>query len=1092
MANDLLLWMGLFGAGTRGESCRRGVLTQSKNKVVKMKDKFFQRAFDRIARESSRRTRRLSLESLESREMLNVDWSGFGAENISTYEPSSSSASYSVELSGKVDVCDLTDVVGDGRNELVVVDYSSKTVSVYANTATNGDFTLKGSQTLSSLSGVAGYDSVIIDGASLTVVSPTADFAGLQTTEYQWNASSSSYVQKSQTTLDVSKFNSANASVFVFTGVDATVVNGDTLVVQATTLTTTGQSVKTALYSGYGTSSFGTNYRIASAISEKLMGSTTINGTDYLILNERTSSANNLVLASVGSTISKYSYDLSGYGSSLTFDWVVDYNGFIVVGAMTGGSSGLITIKSTTPTDGVDATTLGQWIACDSLKFNSSSAAAIGDVGGDSDPEIFTVNGSQYLFYNGDASSAYGYTFTVSDLVVSSPEYVSIDIEDIDGDGETEAILVGKNRLYTATVSSSGSVENVTSRFTFSEPVKKAVFGDFNGNGLVDVAVQFQANVGSGVQAFQQLSDGSFVALASQTFSSSIADIAVGKFSQTSVDEIAVLTVRSGASSSVNAIKLNGSAFTVTRSYLGSGIVGAALTAGSIYGSSVDDLVVVNSTQDTVTVLKNSGSALTGATITTAYDSTSSAGSNPVAAAIGDFNGDGLADVAVLNSSAGANYANIVYYLRSSEGGLGSKPAGKALISGTTSVSGLIAADLNSDGYSDLTYARKTTNGRVYASVLMGNGATSVFDPVVNKAITVDFSSDFDFQLAPVDSGNVSYDLIWTQDKSVGVLLNADDTVASGSIQFVVQSLSSAAGNTRADALSTQRTWIDEWSNFYVDIWASADGAAVTSATAAFAYNGSYFKLAEVKAASGYTVSHTDAADVVTATATGSHAADSDGWVLVARMKFEPAGGAGVELPGNGRLAAVDPGFSATATAQTLNGASVSSVSVPSTGLYPFIFDVDESGTVNNNDLAYFLQFLGYDVDDIANAKYRDLDYDQNGVINNNDLAYFLQFIGASSSDGRDSIYYSEPAVSSAVLDSTLSAAVLETTDSVSELFEEETIDSVAESVAFYGPTRPDVAMKRSLAPVSAASFASVVDSEELDLELDVDLDVDF
>lgn len=1061
-----------------------------------MKDKFFQRAFDRGARESSRRTRRLSLESLENREMLNVDWSGFGGENISTYEPSSSSASYSVDLSGSVDVCDLTDVTGDGRNELVAVNYASKTISVYANTATNGDFTLKGSQTLSSLSGTKGYDSVIFNGDSLTVVSASSG-VGLTVTEYTWNASTSAYVQQSQKELDVAKFNSSNAQICVFVGVDATVINGDTLVVQATTLSETGTTVKTALYSGYGTSSFGKNYRIASSITEELMGSTTINGTDYLLLKEKTSSYNDLVLASVDSTISKYSYDLSGYGSALTFDWVVDYDGFLVVGAMTNGASGLITIKSATPTESsVDAKTVGQWIDCDSLRFNSSSAAAIGDVGGDSDPEIFAVNGSQYMFYNGDASSAYDYTFTASDLVVSTPEYVSVDIEDIDGDGDTDAILVGKNRLYTGTVSSTGSIENVTSQYTFSEAVKKAVFGDFNGDGLIDVAVQFQANVGSGVQAFQQLADGSFVALASQAFGGTIADIAVGKFSQTSVDEIAVLTVKNtgtSVSSSVNALKLNGSGFTATRSYVGAGLVGAALTAGSIYGSSVDDLVIVNTTQDTITVLKNSGSALSGATITTAYDSSSTAGSNPIAAAVGDFNGDGLADVAVLNSSAGANYANIVYYLRSSDAGLGSKPAGRSLISGTTTVVGLIAEDLNSDGYSDLTYARKTTNNRVYASVLMGNGSTSVFDAAVNTTISVDFSSNFDLQLARVDAAdNVSYDLVWAQDKSVGVLLNADDSVASGSIQYVIQSLSSAAGDTHAAALSTERTWIDEWSNFYVDVWASADGAAVTSATAAFAYNGSYFKLAEVKAASGYTVSYTDESGVATVTATGSRAVDSEGWVLVARMKFEPAGVEGVPLPANGRLAAVNPGFSATATAQSLNGASVSSVSVPSVNLYPFIFDVDESGTVNSNDLAYFLQFLGSDVDNIETAKYRVLDYDLNGTINSNDLAYFLQFLGKSAADGLDSIYYSEPAVSSgAVLDSALTAAVLETSDGVAELFEEEAaVEAVAKSAGFYGPTRSEFATT-SVAPVSVASVASAATSKELDLELDVDLDVD-
>lgn len=1027
--------------------------------------------------------------------MLNVDWGGFGAEQVSTYE--TPTGAYTVDLSGSVDACELTDVTGDGRKELVTIDYSTKTLSVFNNTSSNSAFKLKGTQTLTSLSGTKGYDSVIIDGDQLIVVSASTG-VGLTTTTYQWNGTTSQYVQTSQTSLDVSKFNSSNADICIFVSVAAELVD-DTLVVQATTLTTTGTSLKTVFYSGYGSSSFGTNSRVVSAISEELMGSTTINGTDYLILKESTSSSNDLVLASVGSTVSKYTYNLSGYGSSLTFDWVAEQNGFLVLGAQTNGKSGIITIKSTTPVDGADAKALGNWVACDSLKLNASSAAAIGNVGGDSDPELFVVNGNSYVFYLGDASTKYGYTFTTSGVVVSSPEYVSVSISDIDGDGATEALLVGENHLYTASVSDTGKITNVTSKYTFSEAVRKAVYGDFNGDGLLDVAVQFQANVGTGVQVFQQLSDGAFVALATQTFSGSVADIAVGKFSQTAVDELAVLTVKSGTSSSstVNTLKLNGSGFVATRSYTGSGVVGAALTVGSIYGSAMDDLVVVNTTQDTITVLKNTGSSLTASTITTAYGTTSTAGKAPTSAAIGDFNGDGLADVAVLNSSAGTNYANVVYYLRTEDGGLGAKPTGRVLASSSTMVSSLAAADLNNDGYADLTFLRKTTSGSTYVTTLMGNGSSSVFDSAVNKSVKVDLTSTCGVTLACVDSDNNSKDYVWAQGKNVGVLLNSDTSVASGSVQFICQSLTSGAGASYAEAVSTQRTWLDEWSNFYVDIWANTDGSgAVTSATTTFAYDTAYFTLVTVESAAGYTVSSRTADGVVTVTATGSGSADAQGWTLIGRMKFEPTGGVGVELPSDGVLASVSTGFNASASGQQLNGATVDAASVPNVSLYPVLFDIDENGVVNTNDLGYLQSYLGQSVSAIAEKKYRVFDYDKNGIINTNDLAYCLQALGSSASDGANSGYKSEPLTSSssAVLDAAdLCYAILDA-DSETEEEAEEALETIAADVVFYGPQLPALSIADFAGPASAnlaIATASEAAFSELDVELDSVLDDD-
>ncbi len=1021
-----------------------------------MKDHFFQRFLVRKSHGVSSRSRRLLLESLESREMLNVDWSGFGAERVSTYE-ASSDALYSVELTKDVNACELVDLTGDGRNELVAFNFGSKSVSVYGNSATSGDFTLKSSQTLDSLSGMrAGFDSVVVKDNSLIVVSISSSGDSIKATTYKWNATSSTLVKSNEATLDVSKLNSQNAQVFLVTRVSAAML-GDSLALQVDTLTTSGQSFnKTLVYSGYGSSSFGTKSTVVSAISEKLMGSTTIDGTNYLMLNDQTGS-NNLVLAEVGSTVSKYEYDLGSYGSTITFDWVVEQNGFIVIGAMQGGSSsGLITINATKPTGDVDASTLGQWIPCDSMKFLSSTSAAIGNIGGDSDPELFVANGSSYLFYLGDASSTYGYTFTEDALVVTSPEYVSIHVGDINNDQSTEALLVGANYIYTAPVSSAGVVGDPTSRYHFAQPVKKAVFGDFNGDGLTDVAVQYQATVGSSLQVFQQLTDGSFIARASQSFGSALVDVAVGKFSQTSVDEIAVTYSRSSSTASTTVATLmlapnsTTSAFTTTRSYTASSVVGSSLAVGSIYGSGYDDLVLASATQNTITVLRNTGSALSASTITTAFDSTST---NPVSVAIGDFNGDGLGDVAALNSSSGSNYANVVYYLRAESTGLGSKPTGKVAISGAITVDGLRSYDLNSDGYSDLTFVRQGTNGAVALSALMGNGGSGVFDSAVNKTISMDPSASFGFTLARVDSGNISYDYAWAQGKSVGVLLNGDSSSASGEVRFICQSGSSVAGSSMSSAQSTQRTWIDEWSNYYVDIWANANGAAVTSVNAVLNYNASYFNATSVTAASGFSVSNVVENGAVTVVATGSGTSDSAGWTLVGRIKFEPVGGVGVPIPEDGALKALNAGLSATTSSQSVNGSLVESVTAPTTlKLYPYIFDIDDNGVLNANDMTFMIPHIGSNVSSVTTPKYRIFDYDQNGAINMNDFSFLAQALGSSATNGLDSIYAVEPSTSSS------SAALLDEYFASSAVDEDEfdgALDALAEDVVSVAGPQP-------------------------------------
>src|SRR5215469_13626756 len=85
-------------------------------------------------------------------------------------------------------------------------------------------------------------------------------------------------------------------------------------------------------------------------------------------------------------------------------------------------------------------------------------------------------------------------------------------------------------------------------------------------------------------------------------------------------------------------------------------------------------------------------------------------GSNPAAIAVGDFNGDGKADLVVVNSSA-----NTVSVLLGN--GDGTFSAKNDFATGTTPV-GVAVGDLNGDGKLDIATANANSNS---ISVLLGN-----------------------------------------------------------------------------------------------------------------------------------------------------------------------------------------------------------------------------------------------------------------------------------------------------------------------------------------------------------------------------------
>ncbi len=1013
-----------------------------------MKKDIFQRIFERKNSGSQPSARRLSLEALENRELLNADWGGFAPEKTTEFE--STSAEYSVDFSERApNFCELADLNADEVDELLTVNYSDKTLDVYANDKT-GAYVLKKSIAIAEL--INANDSPVVFGdvvgddgiADFVVVSQSATGQKLALSASVYQGSSDySFKKVSTTALDLSAFPSSGLAFLELDVALRETASGVDLLVQGSTLAagSGGSSPRqTLIYSGVGETDFG-----KSATSLNLSGSSTtddpiladvatLSGKECVVSVDRSSSqgSNSLVLTDIsGTTPTKYVANLNSLGS-VVVEWVVEKDGVLIVGGTVDKAASILTLNNFVFGDGTVKFT-SNVVKCEGMSLNSSSTAAIGNMGGlAATPELFVANGSSYVVFQGETSRTYGFEFEQTAVVSTTPNYHSVFVGDVDGDGETETLLVGATQITVGDAADDGSVTNAKTVATFNQTAQKAVFGDFNGDGATDVAVYYQAegsdfSVGTNLQIFQQISNGTFAPVASYAVSGFV-DFTVGSFSQKGVDEIAVLSQANSGAQYVQTLSLTVAAgsttLSQTRSYRLGALGATALTAGSIYGGGFDDLVAVNSAKNSVSIMKNTGSTFVATTLTTNTGLVASGVYNPTAAAIGDINGDGLNDVVVLNAAAGSNYAHIAYYLQTATG-LSSVASNSTLRVSGVAPTGLVLADLNVDGKLDVATVQHTTAGKSNLFGFLGSGTSAIFETgkslgetSIGAALTVGRFN-----------GDASSDLILAQGKKVGVFLNADGSESSGgSVKFVCQSASADAGANLDAALATERTWLDEWSNFYIDVWATTDGAGVvTTATAALKFNPEYFTLVGVENAAGFEATLTEANGVATVSATGKAAAD--GWALVARVRFSPTVDAagnyqgGLAIPKDGVLKSVSADFSAGVASQSVNGAAVATVAAPTDlVVYPVDADSTDDGLINSKDVDNFLQGYGYDFanlpSDLTFCKI--FDYNNDQKLSAQDFDAFLLPYGLKADGVSDSYYAKEPdvAVSSAVLES--------------------------------------------------------------------------
>jgi hypothetical protein len=233
-----------------------------------------------------------------------------------------------------------------------------------------------------------------------------------------------------------------------------------------------------------------------------------------------------------------------------------------------------------------------------------------------------------------------------------------------------------------------------------SLPTSVAV-GDFNGDGIADLAV---GNInGSNVSVLLGNGNGTFQTAVDYSAGTSPSSVAVGDFNG---DGKADLVVTSSDFNSVSMLLGNGDGTFQAPVNLGVGQNRTSAVVGDFNGDGIADLAATNFYDNNVSVLLGNGNGTFRPAVNFA------AGTGPGFLSVGDFNGDGKADLAVANwSSVIAGSVSVLL-----GNGNGTFQAAVNYAAGSGPIS-LTLGDFNGDGKADLAVADYSNNT---VSVLLG------------------------------------------------------------------------------------------------------------------------------------------------------------------------------------------------------------------------------------------------------------------------------------------------------------------------------------------------------------------------------------
>jgi hypothetical protein len=421
-------------------------------------------------------------------------------------------------------------------------------------------------------------------------------------------------------------------------------------------------------------------------------------------------------------------------------------------------------------------------------------SVAANDFNGDGVPDLAIANvGDPFVNTDfGNISVMLGRgdgTFQSAQTLSAGLQPISVAIGDFNDDRHLDLVAANFRSQNVSILLGNGDGTFQTHRdfapsLTSDSYPRSVTVADVNGDGKCDLAVARNGSEGTGnnnnvVSVLLGNGDGTFQEPLIHVGGGPPVSVTTGDFSADGVPDLALANL---TANSVSVMLGNGDGtFHAVRTF---GPGGFDTAVGDMNGDGVPDVAVAD-LSSTVSMLLGNGDGTFRTGLTFAV------GTFPYALAIADFNGDGKRDLAV--ACAGATEidpGNISVLLGNGDGTF--QPA-QPFAAGITPVS-IVAGDFNGDGVPDLATANW---GDDTASLLVGNGdgtfqATRAVaaGPSPRSVAASDFNTDGKLDLAIANYGNpaCSANGCFFVDSSVLLLLgNGDGTFQAGSTLAAIQ-----------------------------------------------------------------------------------------------------------------------------------------------------------------------------------------------------------------------------------------------------------------------------------------------------------------
>ena len=408
------------------------------------------------------------------------------------------------------------------------------------------------------------------------------------------------------------------------------------------------------------------------------------------------------------------------------------------------------------------------------IPANSSDAFVVGDVNGDGKDDVVVVHlaGSisisspsslDVFLSNGDGT----FTFN-NNTVITSNDLAGGLLYDINGDNKLDAVVVdsagqglaGVGNVWVLPGNGDGTFGAPTQIVLSNHAGSNLVFGDFNGDGLLDFADndyssgELSVYLGAAGMQFNAIaqyptSDGAYDGCAN----------AVGDMTGDGKPEI----VSANCNDNTVTVYLNNGDGTFAQgAYFSAATAGpggstpyvapGAVAVGDVNGDGLGDVIVTNVESGDMTVLLSNGDG----TVNVPSVGYATGGGPVTPAVVTDLNGDGLLDIVVTD-----DYYSYAYMKGYGDGTFRAAADYYSPVPDNGQALGwdIASGDFNGDGFSDVVIGNNCCDSTVGITVLLSNG-DGTFQPGVNYGsggtltyVTAgDFNKDGALDIAAVDT----------------------------------------------------------------------------------------------------------------------------------------------------------------------------------------------------------------------------------------------------------------------------------------------------------------------------------------------------